>query len=76
MIEHPYYPIVYIRGYAGDDRGVEATVGTPFMGFNVGSTKLRQSWDQRPQRHFFESPLIRLGKDHDYQDVYERGDVV
>jgi pimeloyl-ACP methyl ester carboxylesterase len=76
VIEHPYYPIVYIRGYAGNDSGVEATVGTPFMGFNVGSTKLRQTTDPRPLRHYFESPLIRLMKDHDYRDVYQRGDVI
>ena len=76
MIQHPYYPIVYIRGYAGDQAGVEATVATPYMGFNVGSTKIRQAWDGKTDRHIFESPLIRLGKDHGYRDVYERGDVI
>ena len=76
MLEHPFYPIVYIRGYAGNQGGVEATVATPYMGFNVGSTKIRQSWEGKPLRYLFESPVIRLGKDHGYRDVYERGDVV
>ena len=76
MIEHPYYPIVYVRGYAGSQGGVEETAATPYMGFNTGSTKLRQAWDGSVARHIFESPLIRLGKDHDYIDMYEDGDVI
>jgi pimeloyl-ACP methyl ester carboxylesterase len=75
MIEHPYYPIVYIRGYAGSQGAVERTVATPYMGFNTGSTKLRQEYDGAIDRHIFESPLIRLGKDHGYTDVYEDGEV-
>ena len=41
-IEHPYYPIIYIRGYAMTQSAVEDTVADPYMGFNLGSTKLRQ----------------------------------
>jgi hypothetical protein len=76
MINPPFYPIVYVRGYAGTQAEVEDTVATPYMGFNLGSTKLRQSWDREIVRHIFESPLIRLMKDHDYADVYSDGDVI
>ncbi|MDX1406388.1 MAG: hypothetical protein R3192_17790, partial [Woeseiaceae bacterium] len=76
MIEAPYYPIVYVRGYAGNQADVEDTVATPYMGFNLGATKLRQSWDREIVRHIFESPLIRLMKDHGYADVFHDGDVI
>lgn len=73
-LEPRFYPIVYVRGYAGSDDEVEDTVADPFMGFNLGSTKLRQRWKGDIQRLYFESPLIRLMKDHGYQDVYRVGD--
>ena len=73
MINHPYYPIVYVRGYAGSETEVEETVATPYMGFNLGSTKLRQRWTGDIERYVFESPLIRLFKDQGYKDVYEHG---
>lgn len=76
MLKKPYYPIVYIRGYAGTQGGVEATVATPYMGFNLGSTKIRQSFDSSTTQYIFESPVIRLGKDHGYRDVYELGEVI
>lgn len=70
-----FHPIVYVRGYAGSQAAVEATVSTPYMGFELGSMKLRQQADGGIVRHVFESPLIRLGKDHGYRDVYHRGDL-
>ena len=73
MSSTPYYPIVYVRGYAGSQSGVEDTVADPYMGFNAGSTKLRQKWDGAIDRHIFESPLIRLMKDHGYRDAYADG---
>lgn len=76
MITPPYYPIVYIRGYAGTQGAVEATVATPYMGFNLGSTLIRQAPDRSTYGNIFESPVIRLGKDHEYRDVYERGDII
>ena len=33
---HPYYPIIYVRGYAGTSGEVEDTVSDPYMGFNLG----------------------------------------
>ena len=72
-IKHPYYPIIYVRGYAGSDGEVEDTVADPYMGFNLGATKIRQSWIGKIERHFFESPLVRLMKDFEYRDVYSNG---
>ncbi len=73
-IEPPFFPIIYLRGYAMSMSEIEETVADPYMGFNLGSTKIRQRWDGRIVKYIFESPLIRLMKDHDYVDVYENGD--
>lgn len=76
-ITPPYYPIIYVRGYAATMRQIEETVGTPYMGFNLGSTKVRQGHaDDQPVRFIFESPLIRLMKDAGYSDAYRDGDFV
>ena len=72
-IEAPFYPIIYVRGYAGSQGEVEDTAADPYMGFNLGATKLRQLWDGTCQRHYFESPLVRLMKDYGYRDVYVGG---
>lgn len=72
-LKAPYFPIIYVRGYAMTGSEIEATTSTPYMGFNLGATRLRQHWDGRVQQHFFESPLIRLMKEHGYQDAYADG---
>ena len=72
-IEPPFYPIIYVRGYAGSDDEVEDTVSDPYMGFNLGSTKIRTAWTGDTERYYFESPLVRLMKDFDYRDVYSAG---
>mgnify|MGYP006283888171 CR=1 FL=1 len=69
----PHYPIVYVRGYAMSQNAVEDTVADPYMGFNVGSTKIRQLVTRDVVRHIFESPLVRLMKDEEYSDIYEDG---
>lgn len=74
--EPPYYPLIYVRGYAGSRSEVEATTADPYMGFNLGSTQLRQRWTGSIERHIFESPLIRLMKDHRYRDVYDAGNEI
>ena len=56
----PYHPIIYVRGFAGTQGEIEDTVGDPYMGFNIGSTKSRQVWDGKMRRYYFESPLVRL----------------
>ncbi len=76
-IQHPHYPIIYVRGYAATMGEIEETVATPYMGFNLGSTKVRQSQQDdgdAPVRFIFESPLIRLMKDGGYVDAYQNGD--
>lgn len=70
---HPHYPIIYVRGYAMTASEVADTVSTPYMGFNLGSTRVRQAWDGSVRRHVFESPLIRLMKDYGYRDTYADG---
>lgn len=72
-ITAPYFPIIYVRGYAMTPGEIAQTVSTPYMGFNLGSTKVRQAWDGTTRQHIFESPLIRLMKDYGYRDVYAHG---
>lgn len=76
MLKPPYYPIIYIRGYAGTQDAVEDTVATPYMGFNLGSTKYRQTSAGKIEPYVFESPLIRLMKDHLYQDAFHDGQIL
>ena len=76
MIEPPYYPIIYLRGYAGSESEIEDTVSTPYMGFNLGSTRIRQLHTGEVQPHIFESPVIRLMKDYDYVDAYCGGEIL
>ncbi len=73
VIEPPFHPIIYVRGYAGTESAVEEAVATPYMGFNEGSTRIRQRWDGAPHRHIFESPLVRLMKDYGYRDAFGDG---
>ena len=73
MIEPPFYPIIYLRGYAGSREEVGDTVSTPYMGFNLGSTRIRQILTGEMEPHVFESPVIRLMKDHGYADAYDDG---
>jgi hypothetical protein len=69
----PFYPLIYVRGYAMTQSEIAAPVATPYMGFNLGATKMRQNWEGRPVRHIFESPLVRLMKDYHYTDIYADG---
>jgi hypothetical protein len=67
------HPIIYVRGFAGSQGEVEDTVADPYMGFNIGSAKVRQMWTGEIKRFFFESPMVRLFKEHEYDDVYVDG---
>lgn len=69
----PYFPIIYVRGYAMTPDEIAKIVATPYMGFNLGATKVRQAWDGSVRRHMFESPLVRLMKDYGYRDIYANG---
>jgi hypothetical protein len=69
-----YLPIIYVRGYAGSQGAVESTVDRPYYGFNLGSTQVRTGPDGDPDFFIFESPLVRLIKDHGYTDLFARID--
>jgi triacylglycerol esterase/lipase EstA (alpha/beta hydrolase family) len=71
---HPFHPIIYVRGFAATQGEIEETVADPYMGFNIGSTKARVAWTGDVRRFYFESPLVRLMSDHDYEDVFVDGD--
>ena len=72
--QHPYHPIIYVRGFAATQDEIEETVADPYMGFNIGSTKARMAWTGDVKRFFFESPLVRLMNDHGYADVFVDGE--
>ncbi|WP_219096686.1 triacylglycerol lipase [Pseudomonas sp. UMAB-40] len=69
------YPIIYIRGYAMTVDERNETAADPFCGFNVGSTLYRATANkaQRPEKFVFESPLVRLTTEYQYQHVYQNG---
>lgn len=71
----PFYPIIYVRGYAMSEGERDETAADPFCGFNSGSTVYRAAIDRatRPKRFIFESPVVRLASDYGYSDVYEQG---
>jgi pimeloyl-ACP methyl ester carboxylesterase len=60
-------PIVYIRGYAGPTTGINVQVDDPFYGFNKGATHIRVGGSGEPAFYQFESPMLRLMIDHQYQ---------
>ena len=72
--QHPYHPIIYVRGFAATQGEIEETVADPYMGFNIGATKARVAWTGEVRRFYFESPLVRLMSDHKYEDVFVDGD--
>lgn len=59
-IERPFYPIIYVRGYAMTKDEIAQTTSTPYMGFEAGSTKIRQAQDGSIVKFVFESPLVRI----------------
>jgi pimeloyl-ACP methyl ester carboxylesterase len=58
-------PVIYVRGFAGS--GVDRVVDDPFYGFNEGSVHVRVDDAGEPRFFQFESPLLRLITDEDYQ---------
>lgn len=71
----PFYPIIYVRGYAMTKREQDETTADPFCGFNLGSTVYRATPDkEKPAKKFiFESPVLRLMSDYGYKDIFENG---
>jgi pimeloyl-ACP methyl ester carboxylesterase len=74
QIQPPYYPIVYVRGYAMTAGEREEVFHDAYYGFGITSVEKRQA---PPPRYFeadiFEGLLIRLMKDHDYIDSTNAG---
>src|SRR2546422_5897260 len=73
MKKKAIHPIIYVRGYAMTQSEIEDTVADPYMGFNIGSSKVRQLWDGSVKKYFFESPIVRLLKRFKYEDVFQEG---
>ncbi|MEB3179103.1 MAG: lipase [Nostocaceae cyanobacterium] len=71
MKDSQYLPIIFVCGYAGTQKDVESRVEDPFYGFNKGSSHVRVGEQGNTQKFFFESPLLRLIKDHGYLTVFE-----
>ena len=74
-METPFFPIIYVRGYAMTEGERDDTAADPFCGFNLGSTVYRASIEREapPKKFVFESPFLRLATDFGYADVYENG---
>jgi hypothetical protein len=71
----PYYPIIYVRGYAMTPEEIDETTADPFCGFNLGSTVFRAVPDQKaqPRKYIFQSPVVRLASEFEYENVYRDG---
>jgi hypothetical protein len=71
----PYWPIIYVRGYAMTEAEIDDTTADPFCGFNLGATVYRAKADKNepPRKFVFESPVVRLASDFDYKDVFDDG---
>lgn len=71
----PFFPIIYVRGYAMTRGEMDETTADPFCGFNLGSTVMRAvpERNRAPRKFVFESPVVRLAGDFGYSDVYEDG---
>ena len=71
----PYWPIIYVRGYAMTEAEIDDTTADPFCGFNLGATVYRAKADKNepPRKFVFESPVVRLASDFEYKDVFDDG---
>lgn len=71
----PFYPIIYVRGYALTESEKDQTTADPFCGFNLGSTVYRATpaKDKPAKKFIFESPVLRLTTDFGYRDIYQNG---
>jgi hypothetical protein len=67
------FPIIYVRGFAGDASGIDKAADDPLYGFNAGSTHVRISGDGNPVFYQFEGPLLRLVNEMGYR-LFVHGD--
>ena len=79
LIEPPFYPIVYVRGYAMTGSERDETFHDGYYGFAATSVRKRQG-PPDPDRYLiadvFEGQLMRLVKDFGYADAINRGNRV
>ncbi len=68
----PFYPIIYLRGFAPTVKEINATTADPFNGFNMGSIFERDGPNKR-HKYIFESPVIRLISEYGYNDSFIDG---
>ncbi|MGI4863822.1 MAG: esterase/lipase family protein [Janthinobacterium lividum] len=78
-IEPPFYPIVYVRGYAMSGGERDETFHDGYYGFAASSVRKRQG-PPDPDRYLladvFEGQLMRFVKDFGYADAINRGNRV
>lgn len=60
-------PLIYVRGFAGTGSAINSAVDDPFYGFSQGSVHVRADGSGRAKFHQFESPMLRLVADHQYE---------
>jgi hypothetical protein len=75
-IEKPYYPIVYVRGYAMRHAEREETFNDTYYGFSATSVEKREALPpDYSEADVFEGQLIRFMKirDYGYADAVNRG---
>jgi hypothetical protein len=64
-------PIIYVRGFAGNQRGIDKAGEDPFYGFNEGSSHARVGSNGETFFYQFEGCLVRLIRDHKYAILVE-----
>jgi hypothetical protein len=69
-LQPPFYPIVFLRGFAMSDSNIFEATNQVYQGFEVGSTRRRQDTGPTKTPVFFESAVVRLMKDHGYDDSF------
>lgn len=67
-------PIILVRGFAAKDEDVREVVSDPFMGFNRGSTLVREDKTAPVRQEVFESLVVRLMEDYGYRASFDRID--
>ncbi len=78
IIEPPYYPIVYVRGFAPTSAAREGTFNDAYYGFAETSVEKRATpprGDGKPcyRVDVFEGQLVRLLKEYGYVDAWNNG---
>ena len=66
-------PIIYVRGFAGGTDEIDRAVLDPLYGFNTGSTHVRVNGEGDAVFYQFESPVLRLIAERDYQLLVRGG---